>query len=64
MMVIRRLQELKEELQRLMTEEAESLKAQTFGGVDEQELKRQQERLKRIREISADLLAHLKDELI
>lgn len=59
----RRLQQIREELQRLMLEQVESLKAQTFGGLSEEELREQDERLNRIRELSADLLSALKDEL-
>jgi hypothetical protein len=54
--------ELREELGRLMEEQMESLKRQTFLGVDNVELRRQEERLKRIREVSADFLAALKRE--
>ena len=57
-----RLQELRTELQRLMAEEIASLKSQTFGGATEQELRVQSERLSRIREVSADLLALLKSQ--
>jgi hypothetical protein len=39
-----------------------SLKAQTFGGLSEQQLREQDERLKRIREVSADVLAALKED--
>jgi hypothetical protein len=58
----RRLEELREELSRLMREQVKSLKAQTFGGLGEEELRREDERLKRIREVSADFLALLKKE--
>jgi hypothetical protein len=54
--------ELREELGRLMEEQMESLKKQTFLGLDKVELHRQEERLKRIREVSADFLAALKRE--
>jgi hypothetical protein len=54
--------ELREELGRLMEEQMESLKRQTFLGLDKVELRRQEERLKRIREVSADFLAALKRE--
>jgi hypothetical protein len=59
-MANRRLQELNEELQRLMLEEVQSLRAQTFGGMSKDGLQKQKERLQRIREVSADLLAALK----
>ena len=52
--------EVKDELNRLLAEEIESLKTQTFGGLDKQGLKEQEDRLKRIREVSADYLAILK----
>ncbi|MGA2747040.1 MAG: hypothetical protein ABSE44_20250 [Candidatus Sulfotelmatobacter sp.] len=54
--------ELREELSRLMEEQMESLRRQTFLGLDNLELRRQEERLKRIREVSADFLAALKRE--
>jgi hypothetical protein len=50
---------LRDELHRLMTEQMESLQKQTFTWLDESELKQQEERLKRIREVSADFLAAL-----
>jgi hypothetical protein len=52
--------ELRDELHRLMTEQMESLQKQTFIWLDETEVKQQEERLKRIREVSADFLAALK----
>jgi hypothetical protein len=54
--------ELREELGRLMEDQMESLKRQTFLGLDKVELRQQEERLKRIREVSADFLAALKRE--
>lgn len=57
----RRVQELRDELQRLMLEQIESLQAQTFGGLNAEELRKQHDRLKRIREVSADLMSALKD---
>jgi hypothetical protein len=56
----RSAEEIREELEGLMREQIASLKAQTFGGLSEQELREEQERLKRIRELSADYLAALK----
>ena len=44
-----------------MLEQVESLKAQTFGGLSQEELRKQDERLKRIREVSADFLSALKN---
>jgi hypothetical protein len=57
----RRVQELRDELQRLMLEQSESLQAQTFGGVSAEEMRKQDERLKHIREVSAELMSALKD---
>ena len=56
-----RRNELQEELRRLMEEQIASLRAQAFGGLSDKELHDQDERLKRIREVSADLLALLKE---
>jgi len=58
----RSVAELREELGRLMEEQMESLRNQTFLGLDKAELCRQEARLKRIRERSADFLAALKRE--
>jgi hypothetical protein len=54
--------QLREELSRLLEEQMESLRKQTFLGLDEAELSQQEARLKRIREVSADFLAALKRE--
>ena len=43
-----------------MLEHIESLEKETFGGLNEEDLRQQEERLKRIREVSADFLAALK----
>jgi hypothetical protein len=59
-----RFEALREELSQLMLEQIKSLKAQTFGGLSEEELRKQDERLNRIREVSADFLAMLKEEQI
>jgi Sec-independent protein translocase protein TatA len=56
------VRKLRKELNGLMQEQMESLKKQTFGGLSEEELRQQEERLKRIRELSADFLAALKRE--
>jgi hypothetical protein len=53
---------LREELGRLMEEQVESLRKQTFLGLDKAELHRREARLRRIREVSADFLAALKRE--
>ena len=56
----RSLPKLRDELRRLMLEHIESLKTQTFVGLDEEGLRQQEEILKRIRETSAAFLAALK----
>ena len=56
----RSIEEIRDELERMMQEQIASLKAETFGGLTEEELSEQQERLKRIRELSADYLAAVK----
>jgi hypothetical protein len=56
----RSTEEIREELERMMREQIASLKAETFGGLTDEELREQQERLKRIRELSADYLAAVK----
>ncbi len=58
-MTHRSTKEIIEELNRLMLEQVESLKHETFMGVSPEELRRQEDRLKRIRELSADYLAAL-----
>ena len=57
----RSLEEIRDELERLMLEQVESLKTQTFGGLSQEELRKQDERLKRIREVSAAFLSALKN---
>ena len=55
------LEELRDELSRLMQEHIESVNAETFlGRLDEEALLQQEERLKRIREVSAAFLAALR----
>jgi len=54
--------EIGEELNRLMLEQIESLRKETFVGMTPEEMRRQEERLKRIRQVSADFLAALKRE--
>jgi hypothetical protein len=57
----RSLEELRDELNRLMLAHVESMKAETFlGKLDEEALRQQEERLKRIREVSAAFLAALR----
>lgn len=48
-------------MRRLIDEQMESLKAQTFVGISEEELRKQDERINRIREVSADFLFALKN---
>jgi hypothetical protein len=57
----RNLEEIRDELQRLMVEQVESLKAETFGGLNKEELRIRDERLHRIREVSADYLSAVKE---
>jgi hypothetical protein len=54
------LEELRGELNRLMLEHIESVNAETFLGSDDEDLQRQEQRLKRIREVSAELLLALR----
>lgn len=53
-------EDLAAQLNHLMMEQIECLKKRTFGGVSEEDLRQEEERLKRIREVSADFLAALK----
>jgi hypothetical protein len=57
------VEELRDELHRLMMEQADSMKKETFGGLTPQELSRQEQRLKRIREVSADYISALSRKL-
>jgi len=56
----RSLKKLRDELRDLMLEHIESLKTQTFVGLDQEGFRQQEELLKRIREVSAAFLAELK----
>jgi hypothetical protein len=56
----RDISEIRDELRHLMEEQVNSLTAQAFGGLGEEESRQQDQRLKRIREVSADLLVALK----
>ena len=58
-------QKLKEqaELNHLMQEQVETLQKETFGGLGKEELRQEEERLKKIREVSADFLEALKRNL-
>ncbi len=54
------IKEIRDELERLMREQIESLQEQTFLGISEEDLQKEKERLKRIRELSAEFLRVLK----
>jgi hypothetical protein len=54
------VEKLSAELERLMREQIESLASQTFLGITSEELRREKERLQRVREVSADFLEALK----
>ena len=56
----RSVEHLGNKLSRLMAEQIASLEKQTFLGFDEKEFRKERDRLKRIRELSADYLAVLK----
>jgi hypothetical protein len=60
--MVRTSRQLSRELQRLMAEQTKSLRKEAFGGVTAEERRDQEERLKRIREVSADFLAALERE--
>jgi|GraSoi_2013_40cm_1033754.scaffolds.fasta_scaffold55611_2 hypothetical protein len=54
------VEKLRDELERLMLEHIESMQKQTFLGISPEELLCERERMKRIREVSADFLEALK----
>jgi hypothetical protein len=54
------IKEIRDELERLMREQIESLQEQTFLGISEKDLQSEKERLRRIRELSAEFLEALK----
>jgi hypothetical protein len=54
------VEELREELARLMREYLDSVKRETFVTLSQEEIRQQTELMKRIREVSADYLASLK----
>jgi hypothetical protein len=58
----RNANQLRDELTRLMLEQIDSLKRATFVGLTQEEVEQEAERLKHIRELSADYLARLKSE--
>lgn len=57
-----RVEELRQELKKLMLDQLESLKTQTFGGSSENAWREEEVRLKRIREVSADFIAAVNAE--
>ena len=59
-MASRSIQELGEELRRLMDEQIATLKKERFGGLSASGIRKQEELLTRIREVSADYVAALK----
>ena len=59
----RSIDELQAELSHLMQEQIESLRNQTFVRPDQEQLQQQEERLNRVREVSADYLTALKELL-
>ena len=60
--MVRTSRQLSKKLQRLMAEQTKSLTTEAFGGLTAEERLEQEERLKRIREVSADFLAALERE--
>ena len=53
--------ELQEELRQLLHEQSESSQQQTFLGINQRDLDRQEQRMRRIRELFADFIAVLHD---
>ena len=54
------VEQLRDELERLMREHIESMQRRTFLGITPEELLLEKERMQRMREVSADFLAALK----
>jgi len=54
------VEELRDELERLMREHIDSMAKQTFLGITPEDLGQEKERMQRIREVSADFLEALK----
>ena len=54
------VEELRDELERLMRDHIDSMAKQTFLGISPEDLRQEKERMKRIREVSADFLEALK----
>jgi hypothetical protein len=53
-------EKLRDQLERLMRTQIDSLASQTFLGITQDDMQQQKERLQRIREVSADYLEALK----
>jgi hypothetical protein len=54
------VEELRDQLERLMREHIDSMAKQTFLGISPEDLRQEKERMQRIREVSADFLEALK----
>jgi hypothetical protein len=54
------VEELRDELERLMRDHIDSMAKQTFLGISPEDLRQEKERMQRIREVSADFLEALK----
>jgi hypothetical protein len=55
--------QIRDDLERLMLEQVQSLRMEKFGRLSEEKLRQQTERLERIRELSADFLSASQNEL-
>jgi hypothetical protein len=55
------IHQLRDELEQLMREHIDTMQKQTFVGLSAEEFRREQERVERIREVSADFLEALKN---
>jgi len=55
------IHQLRDELEQLMREHIDTMQKQTFVGLSPEEFRREQERMERIREVSADFLGALKN---
>jgi hypothetical protein len=55
------IHQLRDQLERLMREHIDTMQKQTFVGLSAEEFRREQERMERIREVSADFLGALKN---
>jgi len=54
------VEELRDELERLMRDHIDNMAKQTFLGISPEDLRQEKERMQRIREVSADFLEALK----